>query len=65
MEKALVTAELATEQAQIIEMEKDVVALQTKIHRLEAQQNANRVMQETQQAKLKQSIDVRQDQVSG
>lgn len=65
MEKALVTAELATEQAQLIEMEKDVVALQTKIHRLEAQQNANRVMQETQQAKLKQSIDVRQDQVSG
>lgn len=65
MEKALVTAELATEQAQLLEMEKDVFTLQTKIHRLEAQQNANRVMQETQQAKLKQNIDVRQDQVSG
>lgn len=64
MEKALVTAELKTEQKQLLEMEKDMAALQSKTHRLEAQQNANRVMQETQQAKLKQSIDVKQDQAT-
>lgn len=64
MEKALVTAELATEQTQLLEMEKDMASLKSKTHRLEAQQNANRVMQETQQAKLKQSIDVKQDQAT-
>lgn len=37
--------------------------LQDKIHRLEAQRNATRVMEENQQAKLKQSIEMKMDQV--
>ena len=65
MEKALVTAELATEQANLLELQRNLSSLQTTIHRHEAQRNSNRVMQETQQAKLKQSIDVKQDQVEG
>ncbi|GBP97779.1 hypothetical protein EVAR_71337_1 [Eumeta japonica] len=36
--------------------------LQDKIHRLEAQRNATRVMEENQQAKLKQSIEMKTDQ---
>lgn len=65
MEKALVTAELATEQATLLEMERNYSALQSKTYRMEAQRNANRVMQETQQAKLKQSIDAKQEQMNG
>lgn len=65
LEKALVSAELTTEQKQLDEMEKNMNGLQTKIHRLEAQRNANRVLQETQQNKLKQSIDMKQNQVDG
>lgn len=65
LEKALVSAELTTEQTQLDEMEKNMNGLQTKIHRLEAQRNANRVLQETQQNKLKQSIDMKQNQVDG
>lgn len=42
-----------------------MAALQTKIHRLEAQRNANRVLQETQQNKLKQAIEMRQSQIDG
>ncbi|XP_032307812.1 uncharacterized protein LOC6505223 isoform X1 [Drosophila ananassae] len=38
-------------------------ALQNKIRRLEAQRNATRVMEENQQAKLKQSIEMKQDQL--
>lgn len=64
MEKALVSAELSSDEKILIEMERNNTNLQNKIHRLEAQRNANRVMQETQQAKLKQSIEVKQDHVS-
>lgn len=46
-------------------MEQSLSSLQTKIHRMEAQRNANRVLQETQQNKLKQSIDMKQNQVEG
>ncbi|EDW27542.1 GL20220 [Drosophila persimilis] len=38
-------------------------ALQNRIRRLEAQRNATRVMEENQQAKLKQSIEMKQDQL--
>ncbi|KAJ6649393.1 Pleckstrin likey-like domain family B member 2 [Pseudolycoriella hygida] len=65
MEKALVSAELSTEREVLKEMEKNLSSLQCTIHRLEAQRNSKRVMQETQQAKLKQMIDVAQDQVNG
>lgn len=65
LEKVLVSAELGAEQEQLNEMEKNMSALQAKIHRLEAQRNANRVLQETQQNKLKQSIDLKQNQVEG
>ncbi|XP_068159882.1 LOW QUALITY PROTEIN: pleckstrin homology-like domain family B member 1 [Drosophila tropicalis] len=40
-----------------------LLALQHRIHRLEAQRNATRVMEENQQAKLKQSIEMKQDQL--
>lgn len=65
MEKALVSAELSTERDILKEMEKNLSSLQSTIHRLEAQRNSNRVMQETQQTKLKQMIDVAQDQMNG
>lgn len=65
LEKTLVLAELKTEQTQLNEMVKHLATLQAKIHRLEAQRNANRVLQETQQNKLKQSIDMKQNQVEG
>lgn len=65
MEKALVSAELTTERDILKEMEKNLSSLQSTIHRLEAQRNSNRVMQETQQTKLKQMIDVAQDQMNG
>lgn len=65
MEKALVvSAELSTVNYTLTEMEKNFSTLQAKILRLEAQRNANRVMQETQQAKLKQSMEIKQQQVS-
>ncbi|XP_037727465.1 uncharacterized protein LOC119558221 isoform X2 [Drosophila subpulchrella] len=38
-------------------------ALQNRVRRLEAQRNATRVMEENQQAKLKQSIEMKQDQL--
>lgn len=65
MEKALVSAELSTERDILKEMEKNLSSLQTTIHRLETQRNSNRVMQETQQTKLKQMIDAAQTQVDG
>lgn len=65
LEKALVTAELTTEQEHLREIEQSMQVLQAKIHRLEAQRNANRVLQETQQNKLKQSIEMKQNQVEG
>lgn len=65
LEKALVTAELSTEQKCLTDLELNLSTLQTQIHRMEAQRNANRVLQETQQNKLKQSIDMKQTQVDG
>lgn len=65
LEKVLVSAELRAEQEQLNEMEKTMSAFYAKMHRLEAQRNANRVLQETQQNKLKQSIDMKQNQVEG
>lgn len=65
LEKALVTAEVSTEHNFLADLEKHLATLQAKIHRLEAQRNANRVLQETQQNKLKQAIDVKRNQVEG
>jgi hypothetical protein len=63
MEKSLVTAELSSESSSLIDMERNLITLQNQIHRHETQRNANRVMQETQQAKLRQNIDGKRDQV--
>lgn len=63
MEKALVTAELSSVKNSLNDMENNLTSLQLKFHRLEAQRNANRVMQETRQAKLKQTIEIKQEQV--
>lgn len=65
LEKALISAELSTELKYLSEMENNLSVLQAKIHRLEAQRNANRVLQETQQNKLRQSIEMKQNQVEG
>lgn len=63
MEKALVTAELSTEQAHLMTLQRNIGTLQSKIQRMEAQRMANRTMQETQQNKLKHTIDVKQSQI--
>ncbi|XP_053948299.1 pleckstrin homology-like domain family B member 1 isoform X1 [Anastrepha ludens] len=63
MEKALVTAEVNSVGDSVGELETQLELLQNKIHRFEAQRNATRVMEENQQAKLKQSIEMKQDQV--
>lgn len=63
MEKALVNAELNSVGGSVGELETQLELLQNKIHRFEAQRNATRVMEENQQAKLKQSIEMKQDQV--
>lgn len=63
LEKTLVSAELTTEHNLLQEMEKNYQKIQNKIICLEAQRNANRVMQETQQAKLRQNIDVKEDEM--
>lgn len=60
LEGALVSAEISS----VDELEKNFSMLQNKIHRLEAQRNATRVMKENQQAKLKQSIGIKQDQLA-
>lgn len=46
-------------------MEHELVTLQAKIYRQEAQRNASRVLQETQQNKLRQAIDLKQNQLDG
>lgn len=61
VEKALVNAELSSEQDFSKSLEQELIQIQTNLHRAEAQRNANRVMQETNQAKLKQGIDVKQE----
>uniref|UniRef100_W8BSW7 Pleckstrin domain family B member 2 n=1 Tax=Ceratitis capitata TaxID=7213 RepID=W8BSW7_CERCA len=63
LEKALVTAEVNSVGDSVGELETQLEILQNKIHRFEAQRNATRVMEENQQAKLKQSIEMKQDQV--
>lgn len=65
MEKALVSGELETEKDTLYQMEAELHSVQQKIHRLEAQRKANRVMQETQQKKLQQTIEIKQNEVSG
>lgn len=65
LEKVLVSAELQIEIKQLNEMEANLKVLKTKIQSLEAQRNANRVMQETQQARLKQNISIRENQMVG
>ena len=57
------TAELTSVGETLDGMEQDLNALHSKLHRLEAQRNATRVMEENQQAKLRQSIEMKQDQV--
>ncbi|KAI9589688.1 putative leucine-rich repeat-containing protein DDB_G0290503 [Glossina fuscipes] len=44
-------------------LQEELQTLQNKVHRLEAQRNATRVMDENKQAKLKQSIEMKQDQM--
>lgn len=44
-------------------LEQELLALQQKIHRLESQRNATRVMEENKQAKLKQSMEMKEDQL--
>lgn len=65
MEKALVAAELLSERTHLEKLEWNITSLQTAFQRNEAKRNANRTMQETQQTRLKQSIDVKQNQVDG
>lgn len=63
LEKALVNAEYNTVTKSLADMKKQLHTLHVKIHRLEAQRNSSRVMQENQQAKLKQNIDMSEDQI--
>lgn len=65
MEKALVSGELATEKEILYQMEAELNMVQQKISRLEAQRRANRVMQETQQKKLQQTIEIKENELSG
>lgn len=65
MEKALVMAELLSERTHLEKLEWNISSLQSTFQRMEAQRNANRTMQETQQNRLKHSIDVKQSQVDG
>lgn len=65
MEKALVSGELVTEKESLHQMEAELSLVQQKISRLEAQRRANRVMQETQQKKLQQTIEIKENEVSG
>lgn len=44
-------------------LEHELQTLQQKIHRMESQRNATRVMEENKQAKLKQSIEMKEDQL--
>ncbi|XP_055846966.1 pleckstrin homology-like domain family B member 1 isoform X2 [Episyrphus balteatus] len=62
-DKSYESTELVSTKDTLAKLEKSFTSLQTKIHRLEAQRNATRVMEENQQAKLKQSIAIKQDQV--
>lgn len=63
LEKALVNAEYNTVTKNLADMKKQLNALHVKIHRLEAQRNSSRVMQENQQAKLKQTMEISEDQI--
>lgn len=63
LEKALVNAEYITVTKSLADMKKQLNSLNFKIHRLEAQRNSSRVMQENQQAKLKQAIEMSEDQI--
>lgn len=65
MEKALVMAELLSERTHLEKLLWNISSLQSTFQRMEAQRNANRTMQETQQTRLKHSIDTKQSQVDG
>lgn len=64
MEKALVTAELSTEQAFLTTLQRNVNTLQNKIRRTETQRLANRTLQENQQSNIKSTIQSKQNQIS-
>lgn len=61
LEKALVNAELEVENSTLQSFQNNLVCLEANLHRVETQRNSNRVMQETNQFKLKQNIDVKQE----
>lgn len=63
LEKTLVSAELRTEYKILQDMDMNYKKIQNKIVCLETQRNANRVMQETQQAKLRQNIEVKEAEI--
>lgn len=58
-------AELLSERTHLEKLEWNISSLQSTFQRMEAQRNANRTLQETQQTRLKHSIDVKQNQVDG
>lgn len=64
MEKALVTAELSTEQAYLTSLQRNVDTLQSKIYRTEAQRTANRIQQENEQSKLKNTMQSKKRQIN-
>lgn len=61
VEKALVAAELLSEDQMLQMYQQELTRVQSNLHRAEAQRNSNRVMQETNQYKLKQAVDVKQE----
>ena len=63
MENALVLAELQSLRVNKEKLQQERTSLLQKTHRLEAQRNATRVMEENQQSKLKHNIEMKQDQV--
>ncbi|XP_030566236.1 pleckstrin homology-like domain family B member 1 isoform X1 [Drosophila novamexicana] len=64
VQSATTAAASATRPTATATPRQQLLALQNRIHRLEAQRNATRVMEENQQAKLKQSIEMKQDQLN-
>lgn len=63
MENALVLAELQSLRFKKEKLQQELKSLHQKTHRLEAQRNATRIIEENQQSKLKHSIEMKQDQV--
>lgn len=61
MERALVNAELEAEDSILKSFHCDLMHIQNNLQRSETQRKSNRVMQETNQFRLKQNIDVKQE----